>query len=109
MVLDTTAGTQGRDLPINEPFTEHYEMDGVAATEFIVGLDTPSGLALQSGVLFVADYKTGTVYAFDLDSGTQVDSLAIGRGVMGITAPYPDELWLTDPIANEVIRITPKG
>jgi outer membrane protein assembly factor BamB len=109
MVLDTTAGTQGSDLPINEPFTEHYEMDGVAATEFIVGLDTPSGLALQSGVLFVADYKTGTVYAFDLDSGTQVDSLAIGRGVMGITAPYPDELWLTDPIANEVIRITPRG
>ncbi len=109
MVLDTTAGIRGRDLPINEPLTEHYAMDGVAATEFIVGLNTPSGLALQSGVLFVADYKTGTVYAFDLDSGVQIDSLATGRAVMGITAPYPDELWLTDPIANEVIRITPRN
>ncbi len=109
MVLDTTAGTQGSDLSINEPRTEHYEMDGVAATEFITGLNTPTGLAIQSGLLYVGDYKTGTIYAFDLDSGEQVDSLAIGRAVMGITAPYPDELWLTDTIANEVIRITPKG
>lgn len=109
MVLDTTAGTRGADLPIMEPRTDHYEMEGVAATEFITGLETPTGLAIQSGVLFVGDYKSGTIYAFDLDSGEQVDSLAIGRAVMGLTAPYPDELWLTDTIANEVIRITPGG
>lgn len=107
MVLDTTAGTRGRDLPIMEPRTEHYEMESVAATEFATGLDMPSGLAIQGQYLYVADYSAGAVVAFDLDSGEEIDRLALGRAVMGIAVPYEDEIWLTDIIANEVLRITP--
>ena len=57
----------------------------------------PSGLALSAALLYVADYETGDVFAFDKVTGLQVgDPVRTGlvRQVMGLTLhPEDGSLW----------------
>lgn len=108
-VLDTASGTRGDDLQVMEPGTEHYEMDGAELWTLVEGLDQPSGLALQEGVLYVTEHGTGMVHAFDLD-GAALDSLDLevgGGALMGIAARGESDLWLVDAAADQVLRLQP--
>ena len=108
-VLDTSTGERGRDLPVMEPGTDHYEVDDADFWTLIdggdFGIGQPSGLALEDGLLYVSDYATGNILAFDLD-GQLVDWAPTGReGVMGIEVVDDGELWFVDADADEVVRI----
>ena len=92
-----------------EPGTEHYEMDGAELWTLVEGLDQPSGLALQEGVLYVTEHGTGMVHAFDLD-GAALDSLDLevgGGALMGFAARGESDLWLVDAAADQVLRLQP--
>ena len=113
VALDTTTGTRGQDLPVTEPGTQHYTVEGAESFELIgadAGMDQPSGLAMVDGVLFVTDHGTGVIHAFDVVTGEEIDRLTTNRGggtITGIVAPNMDELWLVDSGADEVLRIRP--
>lgn len=113
MRFDTTTGSRGNALAVTEPGTQRWEMTGGDLTVLVSdsrGLDQPSGLALIGTTLFVTDYGTGFIHAFDTATGEEIDRLDTGRGagaIMGIVAPTIDELWLTDASTDEVLRITP--
>lgn len=108
-VLDTASGTRGDDLRLTEPGTQHYEMDGAELWTLVEGLDQPSGLYLHDGVLYLTEHGAGMIRAYDLD-GTELDALDPGLeagALMGLTVRGPDDLWLVDAVADQVLRLQP--
>lgn len=108
-VLDTASGTRGDDRRLTEPGTQHYEVDGAELWTLVDGLDQPSGLALHDGVLYVTEHGAGMIRAFDLQ-GAALDALDPGLdegALMGIAARGPDDLWLVDAVADQVLRLQP--
>lgn len=112
-VLDTETGTPGDELPVQEPGTTHYEMEGadiwtLVDGDSLDGMSAPSGIELIDGLLLVTDFESGTVFAFDLE-GNVVDYLDTGReeALMGIVARSTDDVWLVDSAANELLRLQP--
>lgn len=77
-----------------------------------VGLDTPSGLALHEGILYVSDYATGTIKAFD-KSGTLLDSLNLASlapelanvAISGIEFDASGALYIADLLNNSIYRL----
>ncbi len=109
-VLDTTTGTRGADLPVMEPGTTYYEMDGATLTTLVEGeLVEPSGVDLFDDTLIVTDHATGIVWAFDLQ-GNELDrvDLGLGEGLMGVEVVDREEIWLVHADDNELLRLTPK-
>ncbi|TNE50479.1 MAG: hypothetical protein EP343_08420 [Deltaproteobacteria bacterium] len=74
-------------------------------------LRAPSGLVLHNDTLYVSDYKTGKLHAFDLD-GKELRSLDSGLGdgaLSGIAVnPQDNKLYLVDRKQNRILRIDPK-
>jgi DNA-binding beta-propeller fold protein YncE len=110
-VLDTKTGQVGDDLSSEsmEPYPEHVKMKGAELWTFSEHplLDTPSGLALHDGLLYVSDNVTGRIIAFDL-SGQVVDYLETQLppgALMGITFGPEGGLWFVDAVNNQVVRI----
>ena len=114
-VLDITIGTEGRSLATAEEGTSHYEMDNTDIQVLIDGaehgMEYPSGLALVDNTLFITDYGTGIIHAFDLDGEPidQYDTQAGQYSISGIIAPSIDDLWLVGVNHNKVWRIQPSG
>lgn len=70
-------------------------------------LRQPSGLEIDGDTVFVGDYATGVIYAFDL-AGRQVNALDTGLGpqsLMGITLGPDGRLYLVDAARNRVLRV----
>ena len=111
LVLDTLTGARGQDLRVVEPGTDHHNWDDAEMWDLIQGADQglglPSGLAIHGEVLFVGDYATGNLFAFDLD-GELIDWLPTGlEGLMGIEVVSEEEIWVVDAATDRVLRITP--
>jgi len=112
-VLDITVGTEGNSIPTVEPGTTHYRMDDYDIKTLIDGndyaMEFPSGLALVDETLFITDYGTGIIYAFDLD-GELIDMFDTGAGkytISGIYATAIDDLWFVGINDNKVWRLQP--
>ena len=108
-VLDTASGERGRTLQASEPGVEHYEMDNASFETLIDGaehgLGQPSGLALVNGVIYVSDFATGNIFAFELD-GSFLDWAPTDRpGIAGLEVVDEQELWFVDTVQDEVVRI----
>jgi len=109
--LNTASGTKKSDLPlINEPLTEHWEMEGadwkIFASE---NLQKPSGIALAEGVLYVSDYETGEIIAYNLENGWELARINTGfDGIMGIDIDVDGKLWFVSSKTNEVYRVEPQ-
>ena len=113
VALDTASGERGKDRRTQEPGTEHYEMDDAVLYLMIdgddFGMEAPSGLAILGDLVFVSDYGTGRIWAFDLDGG-EVDYLDVAsEGLGGLEVISEDELWVTHIEANQVFRIQTAG
>jgi len=74
------------------------------------GLDTPSGIALYEGRIYVSDYATGRIFAFD-QNGTVLDYLDTGRttALMGLAIGTDGAIYAVDNAAREVLRISAKS
>ena len=108
--LNTATGEMKTNLGItNEPIAQHWEMHQVEWEVFIdQGLDSPSGMALNDGRLFVTDPGTGDLIAYDLETGEELDRVHVGTGIRGITIGPDAKLWLADYDNNRVLRVDPQ-
>ena len=109
--LDTTSGTLGKSFPGQETIKARKYMDGAVLTELVPPgtLETPSGIEVQDGFVFVSDNATSKFYAFDaqgqivrtLDTGLPAGSLA------GFTFGPDGKIYFVDMISGRAYRIDP--
>ncbi len=111
LAVDTASGEVTGSLPlVNEPLEEFSEVTGVDHWVVAEGFQTPSGLALHEGRLFVGDHDAGEIVALDLD-GNELGRIPTvdGGGVMGIEVGPDGWLYYADGVNEKVIRVDPDG
>jgi len=88
------------------PSFEYSVYECAAHAVFASGLKTPTGLALADGVLYVAEYETGHVIAFDVASGEALRTVATGRpkALEGL-AIADGVLYAVDGAADELLEL----
>jgi len=106
--LDTATGEVTGSLPETmEPLGEYSKVEDAVVEVFAEGLVEPSGIELGDGRLFVTDYATGEVVAFDLGGAELGRIQTDAQGIMGITLGPDGKLWYVDALADEVVRVDP--
>jgi len=106
---DRRISTRISETPLYEATDTHVEEVVGAAGE----LDTPSGIALYNGFIYVSDWATGRISAFRMTNGERVNYLETGltRGALAGMAFGPDnKLYVIDastPENSRVVRIDP--
>lgn len=109
--MNTKTGSKLKDLALfNEVLEQHWEMSGVDWKIFAdKDLQKPAGIELSNNVLYVSDYETGDIIAYELTYGTELARFATGKkGIMGLKADTQGRLWFVSSLTNEVFRIDPK-
>jgi len=121
----TTSGSRGADMSWDEVYdcfqhpgqavtcSDYHHMNDATLQTLVDGashgISQPSGLALHNDHLYVTDYTTGNIYAFN-KTGMLMDWLNLGRPntLGGIEFDAQGNLFVVDTGANEVIRISPR-
>ena len=114
--LDTTTGTlnpKRHTRTKDHPETKvDAVMDGAKVTDVVAasaGLSQPAGLDLADKVLYVSDFATGIIYAFDLE-GRKISSLdtKLGAGkVAGLAAGPDGKLYFASTATNTLYVVSP--
>jgi hypothetical protein len=107
--LDITSGSKVRDLSAYGERPDEYSLyTGATVEDFVTGLSLPSGLTISDGRLFVGENGTGTIHAYDLATGTELDSMKTGAaGLTGIAVSGDAELWYLDTDNDGLYRVHP--
>lgn len=109
--VNIQTGSNKGNLPlINEQLAEHSEIEGaVVEVMFQSGFQQPAGIEIKDNRIFVSDYKTGDIIAFDINSKQEIGRIATGNaGVVGIKVGPEGRLWYVNAQTNEVVRVSPK-
>jgi hypothetical protein len=108
MALDVDSGQSNGQLSGNWDGVGDYSgWDGATWEPVLGGLSAPSGIALAGDRVFVGDFGTGEIIAFDA-GGDELGRISTGAiGLTGMTIGPDDRLWFVDSIANEVVRVDP--
>lgn len=109
--MNTKTGSKSRDLNlINELLAQHWEMTGVDWKVFAnQNLKKPAGIEISGDNLYVSDFETGEIIAYNLTTGFEIGRINTGKpGIMGIKADNAGKLWFVSSKTNEVFRIDPK-
>jgi DNA-binding beta-propeller fold protein YncE len=107
--LDTKSGSEGRDVPTNDPIDLHAAMVGATLDDFVPAgvLDAPSGITLYRDVIFVTDNSTSEIHAYDRD-GKELRSLDTGLppgSLAGIAISDDGVAYLADLATGSVLRL----
>ncbi len=95
-----------------EPLAEYKRKTGVEWGVLDTGLNRPSGIALENGMLFVSENGNGQITAYDLaedgKSATVADTIQTSAVfIMGLEIGPDGHLYYVDNGQNQVIRIDP--
>ena len=72
-------------------------------------LKKPAGIELSNNVLYVSDFETGEIIAYNVESGIELARFDTGKkGIMGLKADTDGKLWFVSSTTNQVYRIDPK-
>ena len=108
--MDTNIEGRVRRWLVVEPGTQLGRVqDGPTVETLIDSVQTPSGVELHDGLLFVTDNATSEITAWTLE-GELVDTLSVDvapGGLMGFTFDEAGRMYVVDAIANQLLRITP--
>lgn len=111
MRLDINSGTVVVNLPeTNEPLAEHQQITGFTAETIIdSGLEAPCGIEIYEGVLYVGDYATGDIVAYDMANDfAEITRIATGaEGLTGIKIGPDGDLWFVNRTQNTLSVATP--
>jgi len=113
-VLNPNPATAGANISPNYDSILQRVFNGAYLSTLVAkgstGLDTPSGLALYQDRIYVTDYATGRIFAFDLE-GNVIDYLDTGRttALMGMTIGTDGAIYVVDNSTKEVLRISAKS
>lgn len=114
-MLDTNTGNPGGAMgPNYDGIREQRRMEDAMIMTFVDGMTTggmelPSGIDLDNGILYVSDHQSSVIFAFSLE-GELLDYLLLGRGegaIMGLDV-VDGVLYVVDASRNELLRITPR-
>lgn len=112
MRLDINSGTGSVNLPeINEPLAEHLRITGFTVETIIdSGLEAPCGIEIYEGVLYVGDYATGDIVAYDMANGfAEITRIVTGElGMTGIKIGPDGNLWFVNRAQN-TLKIAAPG
>jgi hypothetical protein len=91
---------------INEKLSNHAEMLGAEVEVFVdQGLTTPCGIEIFNGIVYVTDFETGEIIAYDIESKKEIARVSTsGTGITGICYGY-DHLWFVNRTENKLFRI----
>lgn len=111
--LHTTTGAAGSS-PVSSFSGDgvDYEFTGETVDTLVAGagvLTWPSGIEFYNNTIYVSDYATGIIHAFD-EAGTRINWLDTGRGansLTGITIGPDGKLYFCDIKNDNVTRIDP--
>jgi YVTN family beta-propeller protein len=84
-----------------------WESEPAAAETFSVG-DSPFGVAVEDGRLWVAESGDGTLLRVDADDPSSRRSFPAGERPSGIRA-VNDRVWVTDPAGDSLLRLGDDG
>ena len=74
-----------------------------------VNLNKPCGIEVQGNILYVSDYETGEIIAYDKESKIELSRINTGeKGIAGIKMDSQGKLWYVNSLQNTVVRIDPK-
>tara|TARA_B100002052_G_scaffold273228_1_gene275487 strand:- start:963 stop:3608 length:2646 start_codon:yes stop_codon:yes gene_type:complete len=95
-----------------EPLAEYKRKTGVEWGVIDTGLNRPSGIALEGGMLFVSENGNGQITAYDLaddgKSATIADTIQTSAVfIMGLEIGPDGHLYYVDNGQNQVVRIDP--
>lgn len=108
--VNIQTGSKKQDLDlINEPLTEHWEMEQVSWEIFAeTGLSRPSGIDIVENRLFVSDYETGEIIAYDIDTHKELGRIQTGKkGICGLVVGPDGKIWFVNALQNTVHRVDP--
>jgi len=108
LVVDPSTAAKSRNLSgANEWLAEYSEYAGATVEVFSKSVDQPSGIAVGGARVFVSDYETGEIVAYDHD-GLELDRIDTGAvGIMGLELGPDGHLWFVDGEGDEVVRVDP--
>ena len=113
LALDTTSGTVGAALAPFEPMAGYNRVDGAVLTEVVTAasgiLQSPSGLELHDGLLYITDNANSRFFAVDLQ-GNLANYLEtpLAPGSLSGFAFGPDgKIYFVDMLGDQVVRIDP--
>jgi hypothetical protein len=111
--LDTATGTDGAPVGPNYDGSVQIRIDGAVMETFIdtsvVGNAWPSGMVLRDGLIFVGDFISSTIFAYDMETREMVDFLPLGLAegsLTGITFDAEGNLYAADALGNQVLKIS---
>jgi len=109
--MDIYGGEAVGDLaPWGERLAEYTEWEGATIEVVVEDLSAPSGLYLDGARLFISDFGTGEIIAFDLDAGVELGRMETDAdGIMGVTIGPEGYLWYVDAHAETLTRVLPAG
>lgn len=107
--IDTSIAKPGNNIsPDREPLASYKKYSGSQVSTFAQGLRQPSGIVIADKKLFVSDFATGEIIAYNLVSGKEMERIATGaKKIMGLAVSPSNHLWYVDGGANTVVRIDP--
>lgn len=109
--VNVQSGKKKKDLNLfNEQLAEHWEMEGLEIeTVAEAGFQKAAGIDIKDNRLFVSDYETGDIIAFDINTKSEIGRIATGnKGVIGVKVGPEGKLWYVNALRNEVVRVSPK-
>jgi hypothetical protein len=109
--LNTRAGYPVKDLdPHGEKLAAYKEMAGAEWQIFLeLATGEPCGIELVGDRLFIGDYATGDIIAYDKNTRKELARVHTGSaGVTGIKVNSLGNLWFVNSLTNQLLRIDPK-
>jgi len=111
-VLDTLSGGTPSSVSNHSGDGTDYKVAGATVTSLVAPggvLTQPSGLEFHAGMLFVSDYATGIIHAFDFN-GNRLNWLDTGLGanaVSGLAFGADGKLYIADSKNHRIVRVNP--
>jgi len=95
-----------------EPLEEYLRISDVEWGILDVGLDRPSGIAIEGNILFISEYGNGKINAYNLNEdgkgGIFLNNIQTSaQKIMGLEVGPNGHLYYVDNGRNEVVRIDP--
>ena len=110
--MNTNTGTKGQGLSTTFPevLAGHNRVDGEVWEVFATSnLKKPSGIEFFGNNLYVSDYETGEIIAYDVASKNEIGRINTGKtGVAGIKTDKNGQLWFVNNKSHEVFQVVPK-
>lgn len=108
--IDPSSGTLGGALPRrNEVLKKSGMMDGTNVEVVVAsGLDTPSGIKVKNGLIYVTDAGTSLFHVYDKKTGKEVRKLDTGlpgKSLAGFTFGPEGKVFFVNRTGGQVLRI----